>query len=326
MRKFFRLRLRIWGALFLPLFCLCAGKPAPLPERAEKLRVVATVFPAFDFARAVGGDAVEVTMLLPPGAESHSYEPTPRDILRIRDCDLFICVGGPSEAWVKEVLDAMPDAGITRLSLLDCVEAVEEEIVPGMEAPEEEEAEGGGPAGPEYDEHVWTSPRNAILIVSAMAKTLAKLDPGKAEVYQANAAAYKRELEALDAEFREIVAHGVRKTLVFGDRFPFRYFADAYGLSYAAAFPGCATETEADAATIRYLIDKVRAEKIPVIFHLELSNKKMAEAIAGETGAKVRLFHACHNVTKKEVAAGVTYIDLMRGNEAALREALQEWR
>jgi zinc transport system substrate-binding protein len=201
------------------------------------------------------------------------------------------------------------------LRMMEAVDAVEEEIVEGMEGEDEDETA--------YDEHVWTSPQNAILIVKAINTALCEADPANADFYRQNTAEYIEELAKLDTAFKEVVAVAKRKTIVFADRFPFRYFADAYGLSYFAAFPGCSTETEPSAATVAFLIDKIKAEKIPVVFYLELSNQRMADTIGGETGAKKLLLHACHNISKKDFDAGLGYLDLMRGNVENLREALR---
>jgi zinc transport system substrate-binding protein len=175
----------------------------------------------------------------------------------------------------------------------------------------------------EYDEHVWTSPRNAQLIVRQIADVLKSVDPANAADYEKNAVAYTVKLTELDAAFQNVLKGAKRKTMLFGDRFPFRYFADAYGLSYFAAFPGCSTETEASAATVAFLIDKVRAEKIPVVFHIELSNEKIADTICEETGAKKLLLHAVHNVSKRDFDRGASYYDLMSKNVENLKAALQ---
>jgi zinc transport system substrate-binding protein len=257
-------------------------------------------------------------MLLPPGAESHSFEPTPQDIIRVQNCDVFVYVGGESDAWVERILESMDTGRIKIITLMDCVEVVEELVVEGMEEEEEEEEEGG----PEYDEHVWTSPKNAKLIVQKIAEALEQKDPPNAAVYEKNTSAYLAKLTELDNSFQNMISGAKRKTMVFGDRFPFRYFADAYGLSYFAAFPGCSTETECSAATIVFLVDKVKAEKIPVVFHIELSNEKIADTICEETGAKKLLLHAVHNISKRDFDRGENYYDLMTRNVQNLREAL----
>ena len=297
-------------------------------DSEDKISVVATIFPPYDFARAVAGNTASVSMLLPPAAESHSYEPTPRDIILIQDCDLFIYNGGDSDAWVERILSSIDTSRIKVVKMIDCVETVEEEIVEGMEDDEDDHGaesdanEAETEEKHETDEHVWTSPRNAKIIVQRIADALCEVSPENAKIYQNNALDEEKSLDKLDEQFKTIVAEGKRDTIVFGDRFPFRYFADAYGLKYFAAFPGCSTETEAGAATVKFLIDKVKAERIPVIFHIELSNEKMADTIAAETGAKVLQLHACHNISKADFEAGKTYLNIMNENAAALREAL----
>lgn len=463
--------------------------------------VVAVNFPAYDFVRQIAGDRVNLTMLLPPGAESHSFEPTPRDIIKIQECDVFIYTGGESDVWVDRILDSMDSSKIRIIRMMDAVDLVEEEIVEGMEddehdhahahadehftaedvkdralsdwagewesvypylldgtlnpfmehkaesgektaeeyyeqyktayataiekvvitgesmtfytnglpvttqytykgiaiTPEDDgslwvryqfEAVGNPPNGApkyimfsdhlyapakaehfhiyssnesfdalmedtnpvnyptyypaslttdellaemighdheeevEYDEHVWTSPHNAKRIVRVIANALCEVDSANAGVFRQNAEAYSAQLDELDKEFQAVVNNAKRKTIVFGDRFPFRYFVDTYGLTYFAAFPGCSTDTEPSAATVAFLIDKVKAEKIPVIFHIELGNERMADTIAEETGAKKLLLHASHNITKQEFDRGVTFLELQKANVPRLREAL----
>lgn len=289
-------------------------------EGNGRLSVVSTIFPGYDFARAVAGENVSLTMLLPPGSESHSFEPTPKDILTIQNCDLFIYVGGESDAWVKGILDSMDTSGMTILPMMELVDAVEEEIKEGMQHEHDEEHEHSEEG--EYDEHVWTSPVNAMRISGAIADALCALDEANADAYRANSEAFHEQLSELDSSFREVVQNASRKTMVFGDRFPFRYFVDEYGLDYYAAFPGCAADTEADAKTVAFLIDKVKAEQIPAVFHIEFSNEKMADTICEGSGAKKLLFHSCHNVTRDQLAGGVTYLELMADNVESLREAL----
>lgn len=255
-------------------------------------------------------------MLLPPGGEVHSFEPTPKDIIGIRESDLFCFVGGESDEWVRDVISDIGD--VRSVTLMDCVELFEEETVEGMEA----EEHGEEPEGPEYDEHVWTSPRNAALICEKLCAALTEIDPEGAEYYAANLAAYKEKLAELDGAFKEVVSGGVRDTLIFADRFPLRYFTEAYGLKYYAAFPGCSEDAEPSAATVAFIIDKVKAESIPVVFHIELANEDMADEVCAETGAKKLQWNACHNVTRDQLTGGVTYLDLQWENVEALKEAL----
>lgn len=315
---------KIISVFIMLVIAVCAfagcGDISQTKAKDGKISVVATIFAPYDFVRQVAGDNAELTMLLKPGAESHSYEPTAQDIKRIQESDVFIYVGGESDEWVTDILSSIGSDKTKVVKLIDCVDAVEEELKEGMEAEEEEEAGAG--EEPEYDEHIWTSPGNAIKIVNKIAEALSETDVANKGVYETNAAAYAEKLTALDNEFKGVVESAKRRTVIFGDRFPLRYFVDAYGLDYYAAFPGCSDDTEASAATVAFLIDKVKTEGIPVVFHIELSDGKIADTICEATGAKKLLFNACHNVTKADFESGATYLGLMEGNVAALKEAL----
>lgn len=310
----------------LPVLCalllLAACGPAAPPEESDRLQIAATVFPAYDFARAAAGDRADVTLLLPPGAESHSYEPTPADILRVQNCDLFIYLGGESDAWVDAILSAIEPKGET-LRMIDCVELLEEETVEGMQGGhdhdhEEDHGHLGEVVG--MDEHVWTAPRNAAAITRAIGERLSALDPADAAAYTKGAEAYAGELETLDRDFTAFFRSRPDRTIVFGDRFPLRYFADAYGLNYYAAFPGCGAQTEPSAATVAFLTEKVREEGLPAVWYIEFSNHLVADSIAEAAGVETSLFHTCHNVARADLEAGATYLTLMRANLEALRE------
>lgn len=307
--------------LSLSLFFACAPMPAA-SDSGEGISIVATVFPAFDFARQItSGTSAKVTLLLQPGEEVHSFDPTSQDIIRIQSADLFLYVGGENDTWVNGVLSGL-DQSINTFRMMDFVTLYEEELVPGMQ-PEKDAAEAALPdAAHEWDEHVWTAPVNAVSIVKAMTAELTKVDPANAGTYQQNADAYVKQLEALDHSFWSVVNSANHKTVVFADRFPARYFVEEFGLSYYAAFPGCSSETEPSAATVASLIDHVRTESIPVLFYIEMSNQQMANTVAEATGAKPMLFHTCHNVTKAEFESGATYLSLMRNNVLALKAAL----
>lgn len=292
-------------------------------KNSGKIGIVATMFPQFDFARAIAGDKAEITMLLKPGAESHSYEPTPRDMKKIQNADLFIYTGGENDVWADTMLESLGDKAPKTLRLLDLVEAVEEEIVEGMTSDEEKEEGEDSEEEIEYDEHVWTSPLNAKKITNAICNELCSIDSENESIYRNNCSRYIEELEKLDASFREVVANGNRKMLVFGDRFPFRYFADEYGLSYFAAFPGCATDVEVSASTIRFLINKINEEKIPVVLTIEFSNGKIADTLCEATGAAKMEFHSCHNVSADNIKTGETYVSLMKRNVEVLKKALE---
>ena len=288
-------------------------------DTEHALSIVTTMFPHYDFARAVGGSKVALHMLLKPGAEAHSYEPSPEDIKRIQKADVFLYTGAENDVWAEDILASLQGRHPDTLRLLDCVTAKEEELVEGMqpEAAGEEEADES-----EYDEHVWTSPRNAIQIVRRITDIYCAKDAENAEYYRVNCDAYCAQLEQLDSAFRQTVAAGSRRTIVFGDRFPFRYFADEYGLSYFAAFPGCATDVEVNAQTMKFLINKVRQENIPVVFSIELSNGKIADAICEATGAERQTLYSCHNLTAQEFSAGESYVSFMQKNVEALKKAL----
>jgi zinc transport system substrate-binding protein len=302
------------------------GAAAPEPS-SDRLQIVTTVFPAYDFARAVAGDQADVTLLLPPGVESHSYEPTPADIMAVQSCDLFLCLGGESDAWVDTILNAAEPAG-TVLRMVDCVPLLEEETVDGMQAEPGHDHDGQDVSGDHdglgqvtgMDEHVWTAPRNAARITLAVGSALADIDDANAALYTDNAAAYAAEIDALDQSFREFFDSQPSRTIVFGDRFPLRYFADAYDLDYYAAFPGCGTQTEPSAATVAFLTEKVREEDIPTVWYIEFSNHLVADSIAEAAGTRTARFHTCHNVSQAEMDAGATYLTLMEENLAALRQ------
>lgn len=285
----------------------------------EKLKVVTTIFPQYDFVRQIAGDKVDLKMLLKPGEESHSYEPTPKDIIDIQKCDLFIYVGGENDEWVEDILDSVDRGQLRTLRLVDCVDTVEEEHVAGMKEERHEEEEEGA-----FDEHVWTSPKNAVKIVENITEILCQEDSVNEETYRQAEKTYTEKLRNLDSEFRKVVKDAPGHTVLFGDRFPFRYFADAYGLEYYAAFPGCASDTEPSAATMAYLINKVKEEKIPVVLKMELSNDNIAKAIAEATGAEVKVFYSCHNITAEQFRAGETYLSMMEKNVGTLKEALSD--
>lgn len=338
---------------------------------AEALSVVSTIFPQYDFVRAIAGKegSIDNHMLLSPGEEVHSYEPSPQDIIRIQKADLLIYTGGENDVWIEDILDSMGEDGPQTFRLMDQVELIDEEIIEGMQIRghdhgdeeeedhdhetedhlheeeaahvHEEEAEHlhenegihfyeestdtGGEVHlheEEPDEHVWTDPGNAAILCEKLAETLALLDPAHAEVYKDNAAQYVQQLQELDEQFQALVEQGKRREIVFGDRFPLVYFAKAYGLTYYAAFHGCSADAEASAATLSFLVDKVREDEIPAVFSIELSNGRIAAVIGEETGAKPLTFNTCHNLTKEQFARGDTYIDLMKENLEVLAVAL----
>lgn len=305
-RRFLAVLAALW---YMVLAVGCADTQSPSDD--GRLKIISTVFAPYDFARQVAGERADCALLVPPGTEVHAYEPTARDMMAVQNCDVFIYVGGESDAWVEKLLKAIDTTRVRLVTLMDCVELIEAEHEHGHGEHEEV-----------YDEHVWTSPRNAVRITEKLASELSAADPDGAAVYAANAAAYTAQLHTLDAAFKKVVDDAARRTLVMADRFPLVYFAKAYGLAHHAAFPGCASEVEPSAATVAALIDRVKAEQIPVVLCLEMSDGRLASTICEETGAKKRTFHSCHNLTKDELDAGETYLSLMYKNRDVLKEAL----
>ena len=307
--------------LSLSVSGLFAGGQRSAPVNDGRLNVVTSIFPAFDFVRQIAGDRVNLTMLIPPGAESHSFEPTPRDMITIMNSDVFIYVGD-SEQWVERILRSMNTNEMRVFALTNHVELLLNEEEHDHDCDDDPDCIDDHLICSLFDEHVWTSPRNAILIVRAITELLSAADPANAYLFRQNAALFINELEQLDAAFVELTSGAARHTVVFGDRFPLRYFAEAYGLTWHAAFDGCSTLTDPSPARIASLINIVRNEQIPVVFHIELSNERIADVIIEATGARKLQFHSAHNVTRQEFNDGLTYIAIMRRNLDNLRIAL----
>ena len=276
----------------------CAGPTAGKDD--GRLRVVCTLFPYYDFVRAIGGDRVEPYLLVTAGREAHSFEPTPLDVIRISEADVFLCNGGESEEWVEDILSAAGENIGSVVRMMDHVDALGEEFSEGMQGGHDDHDghdHDGHEEHIEYDEHIWTSPRIAMDLCRVIADTLSQADPDHAAEYQTRLAAYVQELADLDQAFRDTVEGGSRRLLVFGDRFPLLYFCREYGLDYRAAFHGCSGDTEPSLATLKYLIDKVRAEQILT-------------------------FHSCQTLTRQEFDRGETYLSLMWKNVDVLKEGL----
>lgn len=273
--------------------------------------VVATSFPCYDFARQVAGGAAEVQLLIRPGTEVHAYEPTPADILAIGGADLFVFIGGESDAWADGILDSFGGEAPATVRLIESVTPLEEE-----------DAHGHAHEGLAFDEHIWTSPKNAVKMVRAVEAALCAALPEDAAAFHTNADAYAAEIERIDAELTDMVARAARRELVFADRFPFLYLAHDYGLEVHAAFASCTAETEPSAQTLVELIDVIEADGIPVVYTIEMSNGAIARTIAEETGVGVRELHSMQTVTQSEFDAGETYVSLMTRNLEALREGL----
>lgn len=304
--------------LIIVVFLLpgCNGKPSNTVDN-KKINVVTTIFPQYDFTRQIARDKINLKMLIPPGAESHSYEPTPQDIINIQKSDLFIYVGGENDEWINNILSSIDTSQKTIISLVDCVDTLEENFE--TIAPDQEKNYG---EARETDEHVWTSPVNAIKITKKISEALCKIDSKNSDFYNKNANEYIKKLNTLNDNFKDLVSHSKRNTLIFGDRFPFRYFIEEYGLRYYAAFPGCASQTDTNATKMAFLIDKIKENDIPVVLKMELSNENIARSLAEATNTKVLTIYSCHNALKDDFENGVTYLDYMNKNLNVLEEAL----
>lgn len=299
------------------------------PEKQEKMSIVTTIFPYYDFIRQIAGNKAEITLIVPAGMDSHSFEPTPADVKKIQEADVIIRNGGSMEHWMDEILVAADvDQGHV-YTMMDYVELFAEELVEGME-PESEEHKGHSHSGEgqnheeEYDEHIWTSPKNALAITEKIQDILSAEDPEGEAVYRENGNVYKEQLKNLDKKYQDLMETRKRNMIIVGDKFPFRYLAEDYGLEYRAAFSGCSEDSEPSAKTIAYLINKVKEEKIPAVYYLELSTRRVAEIISEETEAEPLLLHSCHNVTRREFDSGITYMQLMENNLENLRKGLDE--
>ena len=323
----------VLSILITSVFSGCVLSPI---DRDGKLSIVTTSFPPYDFVRAVTGDSADITMLLQAGAEAHSYEPVPLDIAKIQNCDVFVYIGGEGEVWVDKILDSLDTSDITIIRLFDFVDPLEEEEVEGAsptghhhhhDDEDEDEHDHGDDhdhddEDEEYDEHIWTSPRNAKLCVEGIEKVMCEKFTENAEKYRTNGSAYAESLDRLDYEFAEMTAESKGKTIIVGDRFPFRYLAHDYGLKYYAAFSGCSSESEPSVYTMAFLIDKLLEKDTDVVFYLEFSTKRLAEKLSDATGAEMLPLHSCHNVSRDDFRDGVTYLDLMKQNCENIREAL----
>ena len=318
------LALLLAAAVALPL-CACA----PAGEEAEdgRLQVVCSLFPYYDFVREIGGAYVSPRLLVAAGREAHSFEPTPMDVIRVSRADVFVYNGGEGEQWVDEILSSAGENIPTVLRMMDYADTLTEEPLAGHDDPDHadhdhEHDDDHDSDDIEYDEHIWTSPVQAMKLCRAICDALCAADPAHAAVYRSNLENYLGQLAELDVAFRQVCSEKKRSLLVFGDRFPLLYFCREYGLDYRAAFHGCSSDTEPSLYTLKFLIDKVRQQDIPVVYALELSSRKVADAIAETTGATVETFYSCQTVSQADWAAGEGYVSLMRRNVAALREGI----
>ncbi|MBQ8837666.1 MAG: zinc ABC transporter substrate-binding protein [Clostridia bacterium] len=312
---------KLIAILLLTTLLLCSCGTAS--EDSGKITVVATLFPQYDFAREIAGENADVKLLLDFGADAHSYEPTPADIVTIANADLFIYTGDDMELWAAKLLESADvkkavDSG--SLTVLDLSEHVE--LICFHEHEHEHEEEHDHSHGEEYDTHIWTSPENAVKMSSAIATSLSDIDAENADKYQTNLEVYTAKLDALSEKMSMAAAAAAHDTAYFGGSFAFAYMFRDMGLSHVSIYEGCASHAEASAADIADMVEKIKASGAKYVLYDSASELKIAESVAAECGAEVLHIHAVHNITKVEFDAGETYISLMEQNVETLRKAL----
>lgn len=313
----------------LTAFAACAESEETKTEsksqqrEEKKLSIVCSIFPQYDFCKEIAGEKADIELLLKSKTDLHNYKPSAEDILKIKNCNLFIDIGGESDEWVNDVFESIGSEKPAVLSLIDVVDAKDEQALEGMEEEEHDHEEGEEEnEESEKDEHVWTSLKNAQLIVEAIEKKLCELDSSNAEEYKANAEAYLSRLSSLEKEYSTAVQNAKQKTLVFADRFPFRYLADDYSLECFAAFSGCSAETQASFETIKFLAEKVKEKNLSFVLKIDGSDGSVAETVASQSNAEIRTLNSCQSVSEDEINAGVTYLSIMSDNLAVLKEVL----
>ena len=294
------------------ILCSC-GNTA---QKNDTLSIVCTTFPQYDYLKNIIGSDENLTLLLDDGGDLHSYEPTAQDIISIGSADLFVYVGGNSDKWVESTVKTANNPNLRTVALMELVKTYEEEYVAGMEH-EHEHNDHGTP-----DEHIWLSLRNAATITQALCDTVCEIDAENAQIYKANTEKYISQLNALDAKYSAAVESAERKTLLFADRFPFRYLIEDYGLTYHAAFAGCSSESEASFQTLAFLIDKTKELSLPVVLTIDGSDGSLAKTVCEETGAKSAMLDSCQSVSSEDIKSGTTYLKIMKNNLEVLREAL----
>ena len=317
--------------IFILVLCgiliFCAGCRNKTDSVENKINIVVSAFPQYDFVREIAKDKAGVTLLLPPGSEAHSYEPSPGDIINIKEADLFIAIGGESEHWVLHLLEGEELKNTPTLKLMDFVTGYAEEHTEGMDQTHNshshihtQECEHHGEE--EFDEHIWTSPQNAIIMCKTICDSLCEIDPENKEFYLGNLSSYTNKLEKLCNEYKTVRENAKRDTLIFGDRFPLRYLTEYLNLKYYAAFPGCSSKTEPSAKTVVFLTEKVKEKNIPVIFYMDYSDGRIAKTVAEECKIKAMRLYSCHNLSGNDLKSGESYISLMKKNLNAIKEAL----
>lgn len=314
MKSITRITALLTAAATALCLCSCASQNETDNKDSQKLKIISTVFPPYDLARQIAGDNADISILLPPGSESHTYEPTAKEIIEIQNCDIFLYIGGENEQWAEKIISSNKTDSVKTVKLIDCVKTLEESDLHEEEHHEEHSHE--------TDEHIWTSPKNEQLMLTAVYDAICEADPENKAVYTKNKDSYNGQLTELDKAYKEAVGNAKNKTIIMADKFPFRYLAEEYGLDFYAAFSSCSDESEPSAAAMTSLISKIKELKIPVVYYLEFSSTKVADTLCSETGASSLMLHSCHNVSKEDLDKGVTYVDLMKQNLENLKTAL----
>ena len=284
--------------LTLSILFLLSGCATNTKKSTDKISIVTTIFPVYDFVRAVADDKADIKLLIDPGTEVHAFDPIPSDIMAIKNSDCFFYIGGESDVWVNTVIDDVSHP----VTLMKCVDTIEEED------------------GHHHDEHIWTSPYNAQKMVSEIAKILAEIDANNADIYLENAKKYNNEIQAVAERIQKVVNTAENPFMLIADRNPYVYFANAFGIEYKAAFGGCANSTDISIKTMSALIDTVKSRKLKCAFYTEMSSRNIAKTLKEETGINIYQLNSAHNVTKEEFEKGVTYVDLMKANADALEK------
>lgn len=295
--------------------CACSSESGYSNSDSGKLKIISTVFPPYDLARQIAGDNAEISILLPPGSEIHNYEPSAKDMIAIRNCDIFLYIGGENEQWAEKLINSNDTENVTAVKLIDYVPTLSEDE-------DEHDHDHDHEHEHETDEHIWTSPKNAQLMLSAVYDAICKVDPSGKQTYTKNKDAYAKQLSDLDNAYRSAVDNAKNKTIVLADKFPFRYLAHEYGLEFSAAFAACSDESEPGVSTMIKLTKMIKENNIPAVYYLEFSSTKIADTLCDETGATKLMLHSCHNVSKQDIENNVSYVDLMKQNLENLKLTL----
>ena len=289
----------------ITVFCSCTANPQ---QKSDKLSIVTTIYPYYEFAREIAGDKAEVYQLISPGTEVHEFEPTPKDILRINEADIFIYNGGESDEWVGNVLKSI-NSDVKVMCMFDFADLLYEEDIEHNK-------------GDEYDEHIWTSLENDKKFVKAISEEIIKRDSTNKDLYITNTENYINKLNKLDKSFGNAVKNSAHNTIVVADRFPILYFVKEYGINFESAFPGCTSETQPSIKTVTKLIDYVRDNDLPVVFHIDNSSDSLARIICEDSNAEIKTFYSMHNITREQFESNTTFISLLELNLKSLKEAL----